>query len=219
MEQILPANDFPKETVAAIMMLYKNTKVKECSPDKDTDQFDIVAGEIRRDTLAPYLYIICLDCVLRTSIVLMKENDFKLSKERSRKYPAQTIKDTEYGNDRALLANSPTQAESTLHSLERSAAGIGLHVNADKTEYMCFNQRGDIKMLNGDSLKRVNKFTSFESSVSSTKNDITTRLAKPWTVFDSLSFIWKLDQTNKIKCIFCKQHSCQNNYIDAPHGG
>ena len=49
MEQILLANGLPKETVAAIMMLYKNTKVKVRSPDGDTDFFDISAGVLRRD--------------------------------------------------------------------------------------------------------------------------------------------------------------------------
>ena len=58
----------PKETVAAIMMLYRNTKVKVRSPDRDTDYFDIVAGVLQGDTLAPYLFIICLNCVLRTFI-------------------------------------------------------------------------------------------------------------------------------------------------------
>ena len=39
--------------------------------------------------------------------------------------------------------------KSQLHSLEWVAVGIGLHVNADKTEYMCFNQRGDISIIKG----------------------------------------------------------------------
>ena len=50
------------------MILYKNTKVKVCSPDGDTEYFDIVAGVLQGDTLAPYLFIICLDYVLRASI-------------------------------------------------------------------------------------------------------------------------------------------------------
>ena len=36
-EQILLVFGLPKETVTAIVMLYKNTKVKICSPDEDTD--------------------------------------------------------------------------------------------------------------------------------------------------------------------------------------
>ena len=74
MEQILLAYGPPKETITAIMMLYKNTKVKVRSPDGDTDYFDIVAGMLQGDTLAPYLFIIYLDYVLSTSIDLTKEN-------------------------------------------------------------------------------------------------------------------------------------------------
>ena len=47
------------------MMLYKNMKVKVRSPDGGTNYFDIVAGVLQRNTLAPYLFIICLDYVLK----------------------------------------------------------------------------------------------------------------------------------------------------------
>ena len=97
---------------------------------------------------------------------------------------------------------TPTQAEILLHSLERAAAGIGHHVNAHKTEYTCFNQRGNISTLNGSSLKLVDKFTYPGSSVSSTKTDINTRLAKAWTAIDRLSAVWKSDLTDKMKCNF-----------------
>ena len=53
-------------------------KVKVCSPDGDTDFFDIVAGVLRGDTLASYLLIICLNYILRILIDLMKENGFTL---------------------------------------------------------------------------------------------------------------------------------------------
>ena len=91
MEQIQLAYGLPKETIVAIMMLYRNTKVKVRFPDGDTEYFDIVAGVLQGDTLAPYLFIICLDYVLRTSIDRMKNNGFKLTKERSKGYPSQTI--------------------------------------------------------------------------------------------------------------------------------
>ena len=61
MEQILLAYGLLKETIAAVTILYKNTKVKVRSPDGDTEYFDIVAGVLQGDTLAPYLFIICLD--------------------------------------------------------------------------------------------------------------------------------------------------------------
>ena len=158
MEQILLAYDLPKETVAAITILYRNTKVKLRSSDGDAEYFDIVAGVLQGDTLAPYLFIICLDYVLRTSIDKIRENGFKLKRKRRRRYPAKTITDADYADDIALLANTPNQAETLLNSLERAAASIGLHINAHKTEYMCYNQTGDISTLDGTSLELVDKF-------------------------------------------------------------
>ena len=112
-------------------------------------------------------------------------------------YPAQTITDADYTNDIALLANAPAQAETLLHSLERAAAGIGLHVNAHKTVYMCFNQTGDISTLNGTYLKLVDKFNYLGINVSSTNRDIDTQLTKAWTAINRLSGIWKSDLTDK----------------------
>ena len=97
------------------------------------------------------------------------------------------------------MANTPNQAETLLHSLERATAGIGLHVNAHKTEYMCYNQAGNIATLDGASLKLVDKFTYLGSSVSSTEKDIDTRLTKAWTAIDRLSIIWKSDLNDKMK--------------------
>ena len=103
----------------------------------------------------------------------IKENGFKLTKKRGRRYPTITTTDADYADDIAILANAPAQAETRLHSLERAAAGFGYHVNAHKTEYMCFNQTGDISTLNGSSPKLVDKFTYLESSVSSTEKTST----------------------------------------------
>ena len=95
-----------------------------------------------------------------------------------------------------------SKAETLLHSLERAAAGIGLHVNAHKTEFMCFNQKGYISTLDGTSLKLVDKFTYLGSSVSSTEKDIDTQLTKAWTAIDRLSIIWKSNLTDKMKRSF-----------------
>ena len=109
MEQILLAYGHPKEIIAAIMMLSKNTKVKVRSPNGDTDFFDIVAGVLQEDTLASYLFIICLDLRASTLVDLMKDNGLMLAKTRSRQYPTRTIMNVDYADDIALLANTPAQ--------------------------------------------------------------------------------------------------------------
>ena len=52
-------------------------------------------------------------------------------KARSRWYPAKTITGADYVDDIAVLANIPAQAE---FLLDQTAEGIGLYVNANKTE-------------------------------------------------------------------------------------
>ena len=140
--------------------------------------------------------------MLTTSIDYIRENGFELTKKRNRRYPAKTITDVDYADDIVILANTSNQAETLLHSLERAAAGIGLHVNAHKTEYMCFNQAGDISTQEGTSLKLVDKFTYLGSSVSSTEKDIDTQLTKAWTAINKLSIIWKSNLTDKMKRSF-----------------
>ena len=51
--QILLAFGLLKEIAAAIMLLYRNTKVNLRSPDGDTNLFEIVAGVLQGDILAP----------------------------------------------------------------------------------------------------------------------------------------------------------------------
>ena len=87
-------------------------------------------------------------------------------------------------------------------SLYVFCTGIGLYAKAHKTEYMCYNQTGDISTLDRTSLKLGDKFTYLGSSVSSTEKDIDTQLTKAWIAIDWLSIIWKSDLTDKMKHSF-----------------
>ena len=69
-----------------------------------------------------------------TSIDLIKENGLTLRNTRSRRYPAENITDADYADDLVLLANTPAQTESLLHRLDQETGGIGINVNANKTE-------------------------------------------------------------------------------------
>ena len=62
-------------------------------------------------------------------------------------------------DDLTLFPNTAAQANSLLHSQEQTAEGIGLYVNANKTEYMCFKQKGAISILCG----KVKVWISYQS--------------------------------------------------------
>ena len=136
MEQIPLAYGLPKETISGIMLLYKNTKVKVRSPKRDTDFFDI-SGVLQWDTLALYLFVICLDYALRTSIDLMKQMCLL--------WKTQEANDTPHYFGRGLRCWHSASGEYT-HSgwiptdtLEWAVGGIGLHVNTEKKEFIWFN--------------------------------------------------------------------------------
>ena len=91
MEQIQHAYGLLKETVAGMMILYKNLKAMAGSLNGDMNFFEIVAGVLKGDTLASYLSIMCLDYILQMSIDLLKENGFTVKKTKSRWYPTETM--------------------------------------------------------------------------------------------------------------------------------
>ena len=47
--------------MTAISILYKDTEAQVITPDGDTEFFEILAGVLQGDTLAPFLFIIALD--------------------------------------------------------------------------------------------------------------------------------------------------------------
>ena len=83
-----------------------------CLPDGDTNFFDMIIGILQGNTLALYVFKICLDYVLQTTIEQMKDS-FTL------KIATKTGMDADYADNQALLANTSAQDESLQHSLEQ----------------------------------------------------------------------------------------------------
>ena len=98
------------------MISYINTKCKVRSPDGDTDYFDITAGVLQGDTLAPFLFIVCLDYVLRKSMNI--NLGFTLEVKKSRRHPAIKITDIDYADDLAVVTDNIKDANTLLNKLE-----------------------------------------------------------------------------------------------------
>ena len=112
------------------------------------------------------------------SIDLIKENGFILKKVRTRQYPADTMTNTDYADDLALLTNTVAKAECFLHTLEQAVGGIGLYMNANKPEFMRFKQKEAISTLSVKPLKLVDHFAYISSNISSTESDVNICLLK-----------------------------------------
>ena len=203
MENILIIYGIPMDIVNAIMMLYMNTSAMVRSPDGDTPYFEITTGVLQGDTLAPYLFIICLDYILKHSIDDNINLGFTLSQRRSSRHPAIHITDIDYADDIAVTADTIKDAEKMLHQIEEAAEDIRLKINSDKTEYMSLNSKSDNMISrNGNSIKNVDNFKYLGSYIANTENDINTRIAKAWAALNSMNILWKSNLSENLKRSF-----------------
>ena len=117
--QILSSYGVPKILVNAIEQLYKDTFTKVLSPDGLTEQFEIKAGVLQGDTLAPYLFAIAVDYIMREAVQGDEDKlGFELHPRRSSRHPAIKITDLLFADDIALLANEIWQAQELLLQVE-----------------------------------------------------------------------------------------------------
>ena len=107
-EQILLAYGIPKETVAAITILYRNTKVKVSSPDGDTDYFDICSRSTARGHTSPIpLYHLCRTTCLEHRLIKSKKTASSWQRKEAEGTLQKQLPIADYADDIAILANTP----------------------------------------------------------------------------------------------------------------
>ena len=202
MLNILKAYGIPDVLVDAIQDSYSETRAKVTTPDGETDEFEIFAGVLQGDTLAPYLFIIILDYCLRSAIDGREEDlGFTVKPRRSRRVGPLNITDLDFADDIALLSDTASQAQELLENVEKAALRVGLHMNAKKTQFMTFNQPHEvqIKTQDGSYLKEVQDFKYLGAWMRSTETDIKIRKAMAWKACNKLDNIWRSKLTKKVK--------------------
>ena len=200
MFQILPLYGIPDEIIKAIKVLYTNTKAKVLTTDGETELFDILAGVLQGDTLAPFLFILVLDYALRTSLDQNNTLGLLLKKRNGSRNPAQYLTDLDFADDLALIAESISNAELLLHSLEEACSAVGLICNESKTEFISTSSNQDsLKASSGRDLKRVEDFKYLGSFIMDSNKDFKTRKAMAWVACNKLDKIWRSNLHNGIK--------------------
>ena len=83
MFEILKLYGIPDKMISAIKVMYTDTTSTILSPDGETPPFSINAGILQGDTLAPFLFIIVVDYVLRMSLDRISQNGLEITPRRS----------------------------------------------------------------------------------------------------------------------------------------
>lgn len=90
-----------------------------------TEPISLKCGILQGDTCAPYLFVLCLDYVLRQALPKECEsNGFTYEPRQSSQHPAKTLTDTDFADDIALLSQSIAGAQKMLLDVEREASTV-----------------------------------------------------------------------------------------------
>ena len=95
---ILKAYGLPEELVTAISIMYEDTTAKVITPDGKT--FNILDGVLQGDMLAPYLFVIVVDYVMRSALQEREDKlGFQLRKRKSRRVPHINVTCMDFAED------------------------------------------------------------------------------------------------------------------------
>ena len=201
MIKILKAYGIPPRLLRAINAMYSGTRSKVVTPDGDTEEFEITAGVLQGDTLAPFIFVIVLDYVLRKAISGREsEFGFMLTPRRSSRNPEKVITDLVFADDIALTSGNVDRAQRLLSRVENEGNRVGLLLSEKKTKVMTCNVAPDPILTNGGiALEEVEDFKYLGSWVNSSERDIKTRKALAWKALNSMKRVWKSNVSNELK--------------------
>jgi hypothetical protein len=185
--------------IAAIMDLYTDTKAFVQIREDRTPDFDTSSGFLQGDTLAPFLFIIVLDYVLRRSL---KEGDgYAVACRRSRRYPVVTVAALAFADDIGLCCRDPAAAQRSLTRLCLEGERVGLIINAKKTEVLHVGITGapTLSLPSGDPITECQDFRYLGSLVVSPDSIIADRRAQAWRAADQLSDIFASTMDDRLK--------------------
>ena len=129
----------PEAVVNAISVLYKNSKSAVMVEGGLSDPFDVTTGVLQGDVLAPFLFVVLVDYLLKKATSQL-DSGVATHPRRSRRHPAKSLNDLDFADDIALLESSISRAQAQLTKTAEAAADLGLVISPANTKmlYKCF---------------------------------------------------------------------------------
>ena len=199
-ENILISYDVPTEIVDAVMSVYYGAKAAVKFEGGISDSFDLGVGVLQGDTLAPYLFVIVIDWVLRNAItdatkgICIKARTGSRTRQFS---PALYVTDLDFADDIALLSSDSNSMQQMLLSVESWALKVGLRINAPKTEFMLSGTWGaaaadiTLHLASGIPIAKVEDFKYLGTWLLSSSRDFKTKRAQAWVAAKRLNKLWR----------------------------
>jgi hypothetical protein len=197
----------PSDLIAAIMTLYSDHKCVVNTPSGHTSPYEVFSGVLQGDTLAPLLFVICLNQVIE-----------RCMDGRQMLRPGSTwvsgCLELCFADDLTFIVytNHPDdpnvcdQLQDFLQKLETESASFGLKINygPGKTEYMLFgeqNRINPIRSLSGVLVKKCDNYKYLGVMIGDAGTEINRRISQAWSIYHGLKRFWKssYDESTKAR--------------------
>ena len=168
--------------VNAIGAIYANSKSRVRIGDALSDFFLITTGVLQGDTLAPFLFVIVLDHVLKQ---IDPNHGIRTH------FPESDIclPDLVFADDIVIFDSNEYNAGEHITNIRESAASVGLKMNEEKTKIMLQNyQFGPHSPQSLENFEVVDDFRYLGSQIASSYKDFRRRCGIAWDQF------WKLEK-------------------------
>ena len=198
---ILRLYGVPNILCNAIMSVYYGTTAHVRTADGTSDPFPLTTGVLQGDTLAPYLFIIVLDYIMRLAI---PEPSIGFPLERGTVRTGKYITDLIYADDIATFTTCIAKAEKLLLAIEAAALPTGLKVNREKTEAVFVpTELTPAVQINSSTgpIQWTKNFKYLGCNTESSYLDLTKRLNLAWNANKALRRLWKsqLQDSTKVQ--------------------
>ena len=178
-------NGIPKQIVNAIAVIYSSNKSKVRLGEKLSEAFHITTGVLQGDTLAPFLFIIILDYIL-------KQTDPNHGIKTHLPDSDVSLPDLDFADDIVSFDSKETAAGEHLQNLEREAATVGLKINGDKSKILLVNYQFSNQLPTSlEKLEIVEDFKYLGAKIVSSYDDFKRRCGIAWSKFWRLEKVWR----------------------------
>ena len=199
-------------------VLYKNSKSAVMVEGDLSDPFAVTTGVLQGDVLAPFLFVVLVDYLLKTATSQL-DSGVVTHPRHYRRHPAKSLNDLDFADGIALLESSISRAQAQLTKIAEAAADLGLVISAPKTEYMTVNCNSQPALqIYGDPINHASDFRNLGSMVTSGSSDLKRQKSLAWCAFWKLEQLWKsphISITTKVKlfhttCVTILLYGCES---------
>ena len=198
--KLLRHHAVPTKLVNIIEKSYSGMTCRVIHDGQLTEQFQIKTGVRQGCLLSPFLFLLAIDWIMRTTTE-QRKNGIRWTLWTQ-------LDDLDFADDLALLSHSYHQMQDKINTLIETSSQVGLNIHEGKTKNIRINTTTTEPITLGDTmLEEVESFTYLGSIISSqggTDADVKARIGKARTSFLLLKNIWnsrEIRETTKIRIL------------------